>query len=68
MIDTMSIPYSIREYTIDNKLIDDLYEKSDFSTERFVMLGCGNNRITFTHETSEQMKIYMEGAIEYESV
>ena len=68
VIDTMSIPYSIREYTIDNKLIDDLYEKSDFSTERFVMLGCGNNRITFTHETSEQMKIYVEGAIEYESV
>lgn len=68
VIDTMEIPYSIKEYTIDNALVNDLYEKSDFSTERFIMLKYGKNRITFTHESSEKMKISVEGAIEYESV
>lgn len=68
VIDTMSIPYSIKEYTIDNEFVNDLYEKSDFSTERFIMLEYGSNRITFVQEASEQMKIYVEGAIEYESV
>lgn len=68
VIDTLSIPYSIKEYTIKNELVDDLYEKSDFETERFIKLEYGSNRITFTHESSETMKILVEGAIEYESV
>lgn len=68
VIDDISIPYSIGEYTIDNAFVKDLYENSDFSTERFLMLKYGINRIAFTHETSEEIKISVEGAIEYESV
>ena len=68
VIDAISIPYSIKEYTINNEFVNDLYEKSDFSTDRFLLLEYGSNRITFAHESSEQMKISVEGAIEYESV
>lgn len=68
VIDAMEIPYSINEYTIDNVFVKDLYEKSDFSTERFIMLEYGKNKITFSHESSEKMRISVEGAIEYESV
>lgn len=68
VIDCISVPYSIKEFTLENALVKDLYEKSDFSTERFLMMEYGKNRITFSHESSEKMKISVEGAIEYESV
>lgn len=68
VIDSTSIPYSIKEYTLNNEFAGDLYEKSDFSTERFIFLEYGKNKITFTHESSDMIMVSVDGEIEYESV
>lgn len=68
VIDTTQIPYSISEYKIDNTYVSNQYGKSDFSTDRFLHLEYGKNRIAFTHESSEAIMVSMEARIEYESV
>ena len=68
VVDTTQIPYSIKEYTIDNIFVSDLYGKSDFSTERFILLKYGKNKISFVHESSDSLNISVEARIEYESV
>lgn len=68
VIDTTTIPYTIAEYTIDNEYVQDLYGKSDFSTERFVLLKNGENKISFVHEISEPITMSVEAYLKYESV
>lgn len=68
VIDTTQIPYSIQEYTIDNVFVENLYDKSDFETERFILLQYGKNKLSFVHEASEALRISVEARIEYESV
>lgn len=68
VIDTTQIPYSIKEYTIDNDYVKNLYDKSDFETDRFILLQYGKNKISFVHEASDSLKISVEARIEYESV
>lgn len=68
VLDTTQIPYRISEYTVDNEFIQNLYEKSDFSTDRFIMLRNGENKIVFSHELSEAITIAVEGYLRYESV
>lgn len=68
VVDTTQIPYSIKEYTVNNEYVQDLYAKSDFSTERFLLLERGENKIYFMHESSEHINVSVEAMIEYESV
>lgn len=68
VIDTTEIPYSIRQYTIDNEFVQDMYSKSDFSTDRFITLEYGKNKISFVHESSGSLNVSIEARIEYESV
>ena len=68
VIDTTQIPYSIKEYSVNNLFVQDLYYKSDFSTNRFISLEYGKNKITFVHESSETLSVSVEARIEYESV
>ena len=68
VVDTMEIPWSIREYDMNNNLIADRYEDSDFTTERFLLLKNGNNRLVFTHEGIGEMKITAEAKIFYGAV
>ena len=68
VIDTTQIPYSIAEYTINNTYVQNLYNKSDFSTDRFLTLKYGKNKINFVHESSEALIVSVEAMIEYESV
>lgn len=68
VIDTTKTPYSITRQDLGNRLIADMYAASDFSTERFVFLKHGANRITVSHEGANALQVLMEGHIIYASV
>lgn len=68
VIDTTSIPYSIKQFDANDNLISDMYQLSDFSTYRFVNLGYGENIISATHDTVSVIKVGVEAKIEYATV
>ena len=68
VVDTTTIPYTIRELDMFNNLIRDCYQLSDFSTERFIRLQPGQNRITLTHTGSNVIQVGLEAQIEYAAV
>lgn len=68
VVDTTVIPYTIRELDMFNNLVRDCYQLSDFSTERFVRLQPGQNRITLTHTGSNVIQVGVEAQIEYAAV
>lgn len=68
VISTRSAPWSIEEYDLNNNLIANRYENSDFSTKRFVNFQRGKNTLVFTHEGNSEIKIIVEAAILYETV
>lgn len=68
VIDTHSLPYSIKEYDSGGNLTADLYESSDFGTERFFNLKYGQNRITVSDSGSHDTAIKCVGKLFYASV
>ena len=68
VIDTTTIPYSIKEYDAQGNQVADLYQSSDFTTERFVRLGYGKNRITVSAVDATVIGIGVEAQIEYATV
>ena len=68
VVDTTKIPYEIAEYGANGNYMKDLYQDSDFSTERFVLAGYGTNSINFSHEGEGEMKAVVEVRVEHEAV
>lgn len=68
VINSADVPYSINEYDENSDLVSDRYAGCDFSTERFFFLKLGTNRISISHEGSEQVALKVEARLEYESV
>ena len=68
IVDATKIPYEIAEYDNTGTFVQDLYQLSDFSTERFVIAKYGTNKITFTHEGAGELKLLAEMRVDYESV
>lgn len=68
VIDCTKIPYSIKELDSDNLVTNDLYQLSDFETQRFVFCKFGKNRIVVDHEGTNTLRIAVEARIEYETV
>ena len=68
VIDTTQIPYSITERGAMDELVADRYQFCDFTTERFIHLGYGSNRISITHDGLNEVKVLAEGRISYETV
>lgn len=68
VIDTTQMPYSMHELDMSNNLVRDCYQLSDFSTERFIRLQPGKNRITVTHSGGNVIAVGIEGQIEYATV
>lgn len=68
VINSTDVPYSINEYDENNELVSDRYAGCDFSTERFFFLKLGTNRISISHEGSEQVALKVDARLEYESV
>lgn len=68
IIDTTGVPYSIAQYNALNELVSDLYQNSDFSTERFIRLGHGNNVISISNDAASLPRIAVEARVEYATV
>lgn len=68
VVDNTKIPYEIAEYDSTGTYVQNLYQESDFSTERFINLGFGSNKIAFSHEGENSIALIAEGKLIYESV
>lgn len=68
VIDTETTPYSIKEYDMNNNLIADLYEQSDFGKKRFIMLKYGKNSIVITDDDASTTTVIVEAQVMYASV
>ncbi len=68
VIDTTTIPYSIKKFDNNGNELLDLYATSDFSTERFCFLEHGTNRFAIGHDGLNDLELAVEAQLEYESV
>lgn len=68
VVDATSIPYQIYETDASGTVRDDRYGGCDFSTERFIFLQEGTNRISVGHEDTDQVTFRVEVKQCYESV
>ena len=62
------LPYSIKEQDALGKETADLYQYSDFSTERFLSVRRGTNVISFSHDGDEDIKVVVEACVYYDTV
>jgi len=68
IVDSTVIPFSIKEYTLDDRFMGDRYQDCDFSTERFIHLQAGRNRIKVIDEDNNIIRTEAEGHLIYETV
>ena len=68
VLDTTSIPYTIKEYDLANQLIADRYQASNWNTERFFTLKYGVNTITVSATGASNISLGVEAQIEYATV
>ena len=68
VIDTTTIPYSIKEFDSYGNYVADMYQQSDFSTERFIRLAYGKNTITVSADDVSVLGVGVEAQIEYATV
>jgi hypothetical protein len=54
--------------TTANEVISNVYQLGDFSTERFMFLESGRNRISVSHEGTNSIMIAVEAKLAYASV
>ena len=67
-INPKTMPYSIMEYADGGTLVADRYQLCDFSTDRFVHIGEGENSYVVSHDGMSAVSLRAEGYIEYETV
>lgn len=60
VIDTTRIPYSITMMNNNGTDKEDVYQDSDFSTERFMLLKKGLNTVRVAHEGSNDITLMLE--------
>lgn len=68
IIDTTSIPYSIKQFDMLGNEVSDMYQQSDFSTDRFVRFGRGRNTVSVTADNTNVLNVGVEAQIEYATV
>ena len=68
IIDTTTIPYSIKQFDLMGNEVSDMYQQSDFSTGRFIRFGKGRNTITVLAENTNRITVGVEAQIEYATV
>lgn len=68
IVDATKIPYEIAEYSQSGEKVRDLYQNSDFSTQRFLFAGYGQTKISVTHEGNAEIHAAAEVMIEYDAV
>lgn len=62
------LPYSIKELDSLGRETADLYQYSDFLTERFLIVRRGTNVIAFSHDGDEDIKVVVEACVYYDTV
>ena len=68
VIDTTSVPYSITARGVSDEVVADRYQMCDFTTERFITLQHGTNRISLVHDGLNSVDMMVEAKISYETV
>lgn len=68
IIDATTIPYSIKEYDANGDLVGDMYQSSDFSTDRFISFSYGKNTLSFIDDNGAILGVGVEAQIEYATV
>ena len=68
VVDSSPLSFEISEYTVSNEFIRNLYQSSDFSTARFIVLQQGKNTISFSHDGTSELTAYVEVSKRAESV
>lgn len=68
VIDSTTIPYQIMQYDLQNNLVADDYQLSDFTTARFLRLRHGLNSVSVSQDGSAIPAIALEAEVEYASV
>lgn len=68
IIDTTTIPYSIKQFDMLGNVVSDMYQQSDFSTKRFVRFGHGTNTVTFSADNVNILNVRVEAEIEYATI
>ena len=68
IIDTTTIPYSIKQFDMLGNEVSDMYQQSDFSTDRFVRFGRGRNTVTVSADNTNVLNVGVEAQIEYATV
>ena len=68
VIDSKSVPYSVIEYDSAGHVVGDRYQLCDFSTERFMHIGEGQNSYVVSHDNLSPASLKAEAYIEYETV
>lgn len=60
IVNSDPLKMEIAIYDNYGKLVEDAYEKSDFSTERFIYLPIGESTLTCSHEGDQEIKVWAE--------
>ena len=68
IIDTTTIPYSIKQFDMLGNEVSDMYQLSDFSTERFIRFGKGRNTVSVQADNTNTLNVGIEAQIEYATV
>lgn len=68
VIDTTVVPYQLRKLDLAGNVIVDLYQSSDFGTERFINLQYGQNTISVSGDSADPIPLQVEAMIEYDTV
>lgn len=68
VVDNTTPDFLIQRSDLSDTLVGDIYQLSDFDTDRFVYLEHGTNVITVTHEGTEDVVVEVVAHIEYETV
>lgn len=68
IVDTTKIPYSIIKCNHDGTIAENVYQNSDFTTKRFILLNNGQNTIRINHEGADDLNLYLERREVYETV
>jgi len=68
IIDTTTIPYSIKQFDMLGNEVSDMYQQSDFATDRFIRFGRGRNTISVQADNTNKLNVGVEAQIEYATV
>lgn len=68
VVDNTQLPYRIEQLDALGNFVSDLYQRSDFATQRFISLRHGTNTIAVAHEGAGGLRMTVEAQIEYASV